>query len=360
MQALTTALAARGFVTTAAMPSDGGHVEARDFEGAGVTLLPLVSPPVSLYRRISELAGVIRRVDPGIVHAHGARAAFWARAALRLARVRGARLVYSVHGFATPYYPQPRRLVQSTIMRWVTSGASAVLACSQAERQALLQAGGAPPGRIHTIYYGMDLETLLALDGKDAADARESLGFAPQSWQVLMVCRMDIPRDFETLIEAFGRVTDRVPAAYLSIVGDGPCRPRVEGLIRRNGLQGHARVWGFRKDVARFYAAADLVTLTSWGWEGLPISIIEAQSAGLPVIVTDAGGSGEAIEPGMSGLLIPRRDPAALADALTRLATAPEAAAEMGRYGRERAASMFGLDTMVTSIEKLYESLPPV
>ena len=109
------------------------------------------------------------------------------------------------------------------------------------------------------------------------------------------MCRLDRPRDFPTLLHAFRGVVHTTPNARLFIVGSGPARAEVEALVEELALAGSVTLWGFRSDVVRFYAAADVFVLASWGWEGLPISVIEAQATGVPVVVTDAGGSAEAI-----------------------------------------------------------------
>jgi glycosyltransferase involved in cell wall biosynthesis len=125
-------------------------------------------------------------------------------------------------------------------------------------------------------------------------------------------------------------------------------------MIERAGQRGRVRLWGFRRDVENFYAAADVYALLSWGWEGLPISVIEAQACALPVVVTDAGGSAEGIAPGETGLLVPRRDETATAAALRTLIDDPGHARRMGAAGRRRCAEEFALDHMITRFEELY------
>jgi glycosyltransferase involved in cell wall biosynthesis len=266
-------------------------------------------------------------------------------------------LVCSVHGFATPFYPLPRRLLQGGAMRWVAARSAAVVACCETERTALLTARAAPPARIRVVPYGIDLAPLMALGADERAAARSSIGADESDWITTMVCRIDRPRDFESLIEAFGRVAGAIPGARLWIVGDGPHRDSVEARIRAAGLESRIRLWGFRRDVTSFYAATDACVLTSWGWEGLPLSVIEAQAAARPVVVTDAGGSRESIEPETTGILVPTRDPTALAEALARLAADPAAARQMGWRGRQRARKRFGIEKMVTRLESLYAEL---
>jgi glycosyltransferase involved in cell wall biosynthesis len=205
--------------------------------------------------------------------------------------------------------------------------------------------------------YGVELSPFVALTPEDKRRARIDLGVAPERWLLVMICRLDRPRDFGTLLRAFRRVVADERDARLFIVGGGPERAAIQRLSVELELDDHVRRWGFRKDVTRFLAAADAFVLTSWGWEGLPISVIEAQAAALPVVVTDAGGSKEAIVENETGLLVPRLDEDALGSALRRLAASPRDAASMGALGRKIAAKRFGVPAMVAKIEKVYSAV---
>jgi glycosyltransferase involved in cell wall biosynthesis len=350
-------LAARGHEVIAAMPLDGGHVEGGDFESVGVGFRPLAAGAGSLMGPVRQLVRAFADVAPDVVHAHGARAALWCRCALAASRSTRVSLVYSMHGFALPFYSPARRWVQGRALRWVGAGTSVVVACCEAERSAVLGAGVAGAARVVAIPNGIDLDPWLALGKDDRRSARERLGAGPDDRVITMVCRLHRPRDFDTLIAAFGEVAREQPSARLWVVGDGPLRGEVEARLEAAGLASQARVWGFRRDVPDFYAASDVCVLTSWGWEGLPISVIEAQAAARPVVVTDAGGSAEGIEPGETGFLVPRRDRRALSAALRRLVEHPAAAVSMGARGRERARSRFAAETMVKRIEEVYAKL---
>ena len=354
MLSLSAGLAARSHTVAAAMPSDGGNVHAEDFRQSGVGFVDLGGENESTGSRIRCLSQAFRELKPTLVHAHGSRAALWCRIALRLSGRDTAELICSIHGFATPFYAWPRRLLQSGAMKWVGSGAGAVVACCEAEREALIDAGMAPPDRIVAVPYGIDLKPFLALGQAERVRARAALQAGQEDDIVLMICRLDRPRDFETLLAAFARIADDRPTARLWLVGDGPQRGDVEAMSAGAGQQDRVRLWGFRRDVDAFYAAADVYVLMSWGWEGLPISVIEAQASARPVVVTDAGGSAEGIDPGETGLLVPRRDVSATAAALRTLIDDREHARRMGAAGRRRCEEKFALEHMITRFEELY------
>jgi glycosyltransferase involved in cell wall biosynthesis len=101
---------------------------------------------------------------------------------------------------------------------------------------------------------------------------------------------------------------------------------------------------------------ADLFVLTSYGWEGYPISTLEAQAAGVPVVVTDAGGSREAIRHEETGLVVPKADPAKLSQAMLRLLDDPGLRRRMGAAGTARAKREFTMERMIREMIKLYEA----
>jgi len=174
---------------------------------------------------------------------------------------------------------------------------------------------------------------------------------------VLMVCRLNVPRDFGTLLTAFSLVRSEFPGVHLLIVGDGPQRGRVEALVTRLGLADSVRITGFRDDVPALMALADVYVLTSYAWEGFPISTLEAQAAGRPVVVTDAGGSREAVLHEKTGLIVPKRSPRLLADALTRLLRDADLRQRLGEEGRRRAGKEFTRERMVERIGRIYDDL---
>src|SRR5205085_4555838 len=142
-----------------------------------------------------------------------------------------------------------------------------------------------------------------------------------------------------------GRVVGRVPGARLVLVGEGPEEPGIRALVGQLGLGEQVLFLGLRHDVARLLRAADLFLLTSIS-EGIPLTLIEAMAAGLPVVSTRVGGVGEVVEDGLTGLLAPSGDDGELADHLLRLAVAPAVGRRMGQHGRARARALFARSYM--------------
>jgi glycosyltransferase involved in cell wall biosynthesis len=147
-----------------------------------------------------------------------------------------------------------------------------------------------------------------------------------------------------------------VPEATFVLAGDGPLRPRLEELARSLGLAERVLFLGHRDDVPALLASCDLFVLPSL-YEGLPLSLLEAMASGRPAIATDVPGSNEVVHHAESGLLVPRADPLALADAIRRLLADPAAAERLARAGRARVDRDFSVERMVRGVEAVYDQL---
>jgi L-malate glycosyltransferase len=153
-----------------------------------------------------------------------------------------------------------------------------------------------------------------------------------------------------------GHVVRQRPNARLVLVGEGPERAKIEELIRQGRLEANVRLLGLRKDIGRLLHAADVFLLTSIS-EGIPLTLIEAMAARLPVVATRVGGVGEIVEDGDTGLLAPSGDDAALAAHVLQLGADPEQRLRMGERGRQRARAMFSESRMHAHYLRLYEEL---
>lgn len=341
------------FTVQVAMPDDGGHVRRQEFEEAGIRFHRLDIAAGFSFQALRQVRSLASEVD--LLHVHGARAALFGRLAAASLGRRRPRVVFSIHGFATPFYALPRRAVYLSLERALQRVTDCTICVSQAEADLFLAFGLTDQDRVQVIPHGIDVARF-ARHPADTTSLREELGVGPGP-VLLTVCRLNVPRDFATLLSAFGTVRQALPDAHLLIVGDGPQRADVEALIRRLGLEHCARVTGYRRDVPDLMALADVYVLTSYGWEGHPISTLEAQAAGVPVVVTDAGGSGEAVQHEKTGLVVPKSDADQMAVALLRLLRDPDLRYRMGQAGRQRAQEQFARGRMVSALTNLYESL---
>ena len=358
VRTLALALAARGHQVQVAMAEDEGTVSRQDFAPAAIGFTPLPIATGISRTALSTLRHLYRTVD--LVHLHGARAALFGRlAALSLGRARP-RLVYTIHGYAAPYYGSARRYIQVGLERSLASVTNRWVAVCQAEKEALVASGVAPASRVAVVWNGIDVDAFaLPPDRQAAARAalRQELRLPPDAPILLTVCRLYKPRDFPTLFRAFAQARAAYPTAHLLIVGDGPYRSALAAQVEQMALGRAITFTGWRSDLPALYAASDLYTLTTWGWEGLPLTVLEAMAAGLPVAATCAGGVPEAVVDGETGILAERQNIASLEDAFRRLLADEALRRRMGEAGRRRAQAHFRVETMVERIDRLYREL---
>lgn len=204
------------------------------------------------------------------------------------------------------------------------------------------------------LIHGIDTEAVPA-----APDARPrlraDLGVADDEVLSLTVANLRKNKDYPNLLRAARRAVDAESLLRFAAVGQGPLADEVAELHAELGLGDRFQLLGFRRDVHELMAAADIFTLGS-AHEGLPVAVMEAFAAGLPVVATEVGGLPHQVRHGVEGLLVPPGDDAALADALVAVARDDDRRAAMAEAARAR-ASDYDIRTAVTAQEQVYDRL---
>jgi glycosyltransferase involved in cell wall biosynthesis len=159
-----------------------------------------------------------------------------------------------------------------------------------------------------------------------------------------------------TLLEACATLRSSHPDLRVLIAGDGEERESLERLARTLGLERTVDFLGLRNDVPDVLAALD-VSVSSSDYEGTPLALMESMEAGVPIVATRVGGTPDLIDDGVHGLLVPPRDPGALAAAVGELLADPRRRGEMGRLARERRRSEFDIEVAAERFGALYERL---
>jgi len=302
------------------------------------------------FRSVRRLATILQDEGVTLVHAHQ-YTPFAFAAATRTVGCRP-RILFTEHGRFYPDYASRKRRLFNRIM---TRRGDRFVAVGGAVRDALVRHEGLPAGRIEVVYNGVDLSTLETGDDVRGA-VRDELGVADEDFAVLQVARLDAIKDHGTALRAVAAAVAQQPRIKLLIVGDGPERARIERQITDLDLAGAVKLLGLRRDVPRLLAAADAFLLTSVS-EGIPMTVIEAMGAGVPVVATAVGGVPEVIETERSGLLAPAGNAAGLAQALCRLAHDAALAPRLVDSARRRAQELFSEPPMIDRYAEIYREM---
>ena len=353
---LARGLPAHGWQPVVAGPA--ASVIYDELEAAGVAVHRLAmrrgyGRPDRDARSVRELAAVLARERFDLVHAHAAKAGVLGRLAARRARVPA---VYSPHCF--PFvgpWGIGRRAFSVTVERALGRRTGAILCVAEAERREALARGVAPAARLHVIHNG----SAPCPSGLEPDEELATFAAGGPLAATLSVLRPQ--KGVHHFIEAAPAILAAVPDARLAVIGNDvvgvePLRPRLEARARELGLDGRLRFFDFRPPPARQLQDVHVFVLPS-DWEAFPISILEAMACGVPQVVTDVGGSAEAVAGGETGVVIPPGDPARLADAVAGLLADAPLREAMGAAARERHAERFGLERMVARTASLYDAV---
>ncbi|WP_150288000.1 glycosyltransferase [Rhabdaerophilum calidifontis] len=207
--------------------------------------------------------------------------------------------------------------------------------------------------RLGLIHNGVAVPALLSPAERRARRAR--IAVAEEAYLIAVVANLIPYKGHADLIAALGPIAARLPQDWvLALIGrDDGIGAALDALSLRHGLAGRVRRVGARSDAAELLAAADLAVLPTHQ-EGFSNALVEGMAAGIPTIATAVGGNLDAVEDGVSGLLVPVADPAALGRAILALAASPDDARRLGAAARARVSERFGEAAMLARYEMLY------
>jgi glycosyltransferase involved in cell wall biosynthesis len=299
-------------------------------------------------RRLGWLPTLRRLMrDQDVVHAHSPLLAGTARLiAITLPPRRRPAVVSTEHN-VWGSFAAPTRLLNAVTApldrkRWAVSG--------EVRRSMWRPLRGGAEVLVHGV-----VQTGPQQDRGTRERVRRELGVPDDAVVAITVANLRREKDYPNLLHAARMVLDRAPGLVVLAVGQGPLEQEIASLHEELDLGERLRLLGYRTDVPDLLAASDLFVLAS-AHEGLPVSIMEAMLAGLPVVATAVGGVPEAVDDGVTGTLVPAHDARALADALGSLVADPERRASAGAAARER-GRRFDISTAVEVQQRAYAEL---
>lgn len=328
----------------------GDGVFAERLRQAGVKVVTIngLQRQVHPLRDLSALFNILRnlrRSRPDLVACHSGKAGILGCVAARIVRVPS---VFTAHGWsynAAP--PGLARDIQMLFERATSSLACQIITVSEYDYELAVHDRISSVDKLVRIWNGVhDIDsTLFARPG-----SRDEVN-------MLSVARFQEPKDFDTLIRALGQLVDR--SWFLTLVGDGPDELRVRQLVAHYGVQDRVRFSGLRHDVDHVLSESDLLLLISTK-EGLPLSILEAMRAGLPVVASRVGGVDEAVVDGITGYTVPSGDHVTLARKLRDLLDNQSKRILMGQEGRRRYEDLFSFKDMYERTLSVYHQVAEV
>ncbi len=369
-------LVRRGHQVTVVTPGDRSLPSSDSFDGVDVVRFPMELPSDLTYGRVAQgQVSMLGRFARLAVMSHYMEAQY--RAAVSVGRERGADVLHAhwaiptgpaavmaarrlkvpsvitMHGgdvYVNPEqgYDFPTRWYVRPPLKWTLNHVNALTAITEDCRQHALRAG-APDQAIRIIFNGTDLRRFSPSPTGNRVDPR----FGPQ---MIFACRQLFPRKgIRFLVEAVAQLKPQFPNLRLVLAGDGFERPALQQLAEERGISGDVTFLGWvpNVDLPQYYRAAILSVIPSLE-EGFGIPAAEAMGCEIPVVASDAGGLPEVVEHGVTGLVVPRGDTAALTAAIGSLLGDAERRRKMGVAGRERALRLFDWDRSAEQFERLY------
>jgi glycosyltransferase involved in cell wall biosynthesis len=328
---------------------------AAEAEAAGATVVSLGKPAGRLPEYIDQSAELLDRLRPDVIHTHQLGAAWYLGQAARRLGPPQIPVLHTEHGNHVAQAKGWWAAVKRRLL--IRSGARVIdrFCCVSDEiAAAVTRWGTVPRGKVDVVRNGVRTEPGSDLAPPEAV--RASLGVPPAAPVVGTVGRLVEVKRQDVLIRAVALLRDRFPDVRLLLVGDGPDRPQLEALTRELGLVDQVRFVGYQPRPEEFIRMMDVFCLTSRS-EGLPVTLLEAWAAGVPVACSAVGGIPGVVRHEVNGLLFPPGDPAAAATALARLLDQRELRTELGEAGRRTLRQQYSVDRMASEYESRYQDL---
>ncbi len=331
-------------------------------DGIPVKVIPFPSriTPFADLASLVKLVRYFRQENFDIVHAHTIKPGLLGRIAARVARVPV--VLYTIHGFHFHDQMKPAQIAfYGFIERIGASLSDLLLSQNQEDIRTAVRMSIAKPDKIRHLGNGIDIRVFhpSRVTPELVKAKREELRIPNGHKVVAMVGRLVREKGFYEYFEAATILKRRgIPAVFLSVGAVHEKKGAVDpiGLIRKFGLVGYLHFLGLRHDIPDLLAAVDVLVSPSYA-EGIPRNVMEACAMGKPVVATDVRGTREIIENGVTGILVPPKDPAALAEAIQKVLLDGELASAMGKAARAKAEQMMDERAFFIRTDRFYREL---
>ncbi|TND10066.1 MAG: group 1 glycosyl transferase [Bacteroidetes bacterium] len=307
------------------------------------------------YRKIKKL---IRDFRPHIVHTHASKAGAIGRLAAVSCNVPV--IVHTFHGHVFhSYFGKATTTFYKNVERYLARRTDKIIAISARQKEELAAIHRiCPAEKVEVIPLGFDLSRFMSGQEEKRRQFRNRWQVADDELALVIVGRMVPVKNHQLFIEALAKILPQTKKKIRAfIIGDGEMRQEIETRAQSLGLTGTTLTFtSWMKDVDVAYAGADIVALSSWN-EGTPVSLIEAQAAGKPVVSTEVGGIADVVIPGKTALLSAAGDADAFAKSLLQMTDDDDLRKQFSELGQAHVKDRFHYTRLVSDMEKLYRDL---
>jgi len=345
------------------VPDDGEKDSLHILKEHGIE--PIIIPELSrsihpvrdrkAYRRIKQ---IIKEYNPDIVHTHASKAGLLGRLAARAQNTSV--IVHTFHGHVFhSYFGKFKTEFFKNIERYIAKKSSGIIAISKQQKIELAEEHKiAPPEKIQVIPLGFELERFVDSRRRLRAAVRAKYDITENEVAIAIVGRLAPIKDHAYFLEVIERLAEKIDATLrVFIVGDGAERAAIEKrLVQVTSGTIKISMTSWILDIAAFNAGMDIMCLTSKN-EGTPVSLIEAQASGLPVVSTDVGGVRDIVVDGKSGFVIKRENIETYVEKLRLLVENRELREKYGTFGQQFVRQQFSYQRLVADMDQYYKTL---
>jgi glycosyltransferase involved in cell wall biosynthesis len=327
-------------------------------KGSGALIKPVDMKNRSNFKIILQLIGLMKEQKIDIVHSQGARADFFARMAAMFAKVSIviSTVPMTVEGFdVSPI----RKLIYKTFSRFSERFVDRFMVVSHAMEKMMIEKHRIEPQKVIKIYNGIETDDFCLADDeivRRRTGFRNELGLGEGIPVIGVIGRLVWQKGFEYFIEAIPEVLKEFKEAKFLIVGDGPLENKLKVAGKKLKIDDKIIFTGFKREIKEVLTAIDIFVIPSL-LEGLPMILLESMAMAKPIIATDIEGMQEVLENGITGLLVPPRDPKVLSESIIELLNHRDKAYLIGATARKVVEERFSVDVMVQRVEGVYEEL---
>lgn len=307
----------------------------------------------SLFSTIKEIRRLIKKLQPVIIHAHGTRAAVWARIVVIFSRKKP-KIIYTLHGFHIIRKNILIRWVFVALERFLNLWTDILVCVSEADKKLILKYKTISENKIIVIKNGIDLKKF-QIDQQRIEEKKQNLRLR-NNFILTTIGRLHQPKDCSIILKALKLIISQIKNVKLLIIGDGPLQEPLEKEAKNLGLREYVKFLGFQEDVPILINLSDLIILST-KWEGLPLVPLEAGAGKKPVIASDVEGVREIIINKKTGYLFKPGSEKDLAEKIFQLTKSEELRKKIGESAFKFISENFDQRIMVEKYRKLYQPI---